>query len=146
MTEQEKDIICRRIQERNNILVAGGTMSGKTTLLNTCIEYAVSIFPNNRRIIMEDTAELKHVAKNCKMLRTSTHATLLTLLKASLRLRPDSIDVGEVRDGSAHTLLKAWTTDHPGGFASIHANKGELGALLRLEQLCLEVVPTLCKI
>ncbi|MDI2113893.1 P-type conjugative transfer ATPase TrbB [Commensalibacter nepenthis] len=141
MSEEDRDIICSRIQQKDNILVAGGTGSGKTTLLNTCISHAVSIFPNNRRIIMEDTAELKRVADNCKMLQTSVHVSLLALLKLSLRLRPDSIDVGEVRDGSAHTLLKAWTTDHPGGFASIHANKGELGALLRLEQLCLEVVP-----
>lgn len=136
----DRDTICQRIEAHDNILVAGGTGSGKTTLLNTCIAYAVSVFPNKRRVILEDTPELKRAADNCSMLRTSPTCSLLDLLVATMRLRPDSIDVGEVRDGAAHTLLKAWTTDHPGGFGSVHANKGLTGGILRLEQLVLEAV------
>lgn len=141
MTGWDRDTICRRIEAHDNIMVSGGTGSGKTTLLNTCISYAVETFPNKRRVILEDTPELKRVAANCVMLRTSPHVSLLGLLKASLRLRPDALDVGEVRDHAALTLLKAWTTDHPGGFGTIHANKGLLGGILRLEQLLLEAVP-----
>lgn len=136
----DRDTICKRIESHDNIMVSGGTGSGKTTLLNTLISQAVHVYPNKRRVILEDTPELKRVADNCVMLRVSPHVSLLGLLKATMRLRPDSIDVGEVRDGAAHTLLKAWTTDHPGGFGTVHANKGQRGGILRLEQLVLEAV------
>jgi len=142
LTGWDRDTLCKRIEAHDNIMVSGGTGSGKTTLLNTCISYASEVFPNKRRVILEDTPELKRVAANCVMLRTSPHVSLLGLLKASMRLRPDSLDVGEVRDHAALTLLKAWTTDHPGGFGTIHANKGLIGGILRLEQLVLEAVPT----
>lgn len=141
MSGWDRDTICERIERQDNIIISGGTGSGKTTLLNTCIAFAAHTFPNRRRVILQDTPELKRVAENCVMPRTSPHVSLLMLLKATMRLRPDAIDVGEVRDHTAHTLLKAWTTDHPGGFASIHANKGEMGGILRLEQLLLEAVP-----
>ena len=142
MSGWDRDTLCRRIELLDNVMVAGGTGSGKTTLLNTCISHAVKVHPTRRRVIIEDTPELKRVADNCVMLRTSDTVTGNMLLRASLRLYPGSLDYGEVRGPEAHTLLKAWTTDHPGGFGTCHSKKGERGALLRLEQLLLEAVPT----
>lgn len=142
MSGWDRDTICRRIEILDNVMVAGGTGSGKTTLLNTCIGFASQVHPTRRRVIIEDTPELKRVAENCVMLRTSATVDGDALLRATLRLFPGSIDYGEVRGKEAHTLLKAWTTDHPGGFGSCHSKKGDRGALLRLEQLLLEAVPT----
>ncbi|GBR16749.1 P-type conjugative transfer ATPase TrbB [Asaia spathodeae] len=136
----DRDTICERILKSDNILVSGGTGSGKTTLLNTLLAYAAHSFPNRRRVVMEDTPELKRPAANCVMLRTSEVVDMLGLLRATMRLRPDAIDAGEVRDAAAHSLLKAWTTGHPGGFGTIHAKEGELSGLWRLEQLVLESV------
>lgn len=142
MSGWDRDILCQRIENLDNIMVAGGTGSGKTTLLNTLTNHAALVHPTRRRVVIEDTPELKRVADNCVMLRVTRDTSGLALLKATMRLYPGSIDYGEVRDGAAHTLLKAWTTDHPGGFGTVHAKKGEIGGLLRLEQLVLEVVPT----
>jgi type IV secretion system protein TrbB len=71
------------------------------------------------------------------LLRTSEHTNMQRLLRATLRLRPDRIVVGEVRGGEALTLLKSWNTGHPGGIATIHANSAE-GGLVRLSQLIYE--------
>jgi type IV secretion system protein VirB11 len=71
------------------------------------------------------------------LLRTSEDANMQRLLRATMRLRPDRIVVGEVRGGEALTLLKSWNTGHPGGIATIHANSAE-GGLVRLSQLIYE--------
>ena len=76
--------------------------------------------------------------KNTEFLRSNVKTSMTDLLKATLRLRPDRIHVGEVRDGAALALLKAWNTGHPGGVATIHANSAHAG-LIRLEQLISEV-------
>ncbi len=126
------------IARRRNILICGGTGSGKTTLVNACIA-ELSRY-DRRVVIIEDTRELQTELKDCVPLKTSPEVTMTTLLKSTLRLRPDSIIVGEVRDGAALVMLKAWNTGHPGGLCTVHAN-GALEALVRIEQLIQEVLP-----
>jgi type IV secretion system protein VirB11 len=125
---------------RENILVAGGTGTGKTTLTNALLaEIAGS---SDRIVLIEDTRELQCAAPNLVAMRTKEGvATLSDLVRSSLRLRPDRIPVGEVRGAEALDLLKAWGTGHPGGFSTIHAGTA-LGALRRLEQLIQEAVTT----
>ena len=125
---------------RENILVAGGTGTGKTTLTNALLaEIAGS---NDRIVLIEDTRELQCTAPNLVAMRTKEGAASLTeLVRSSLRLRPDRIPIGEVRGAEALDLLKAWGTGHPGGFGTIHAGSA-LGALRRLEQLIQEAVTT----
>lgn len=125
---------------RSNILVAGGTSTGKTTLTNALLaEVAKS---SDRVVIIEDTRELQCAAPNLVAMRTKDGvATLSELVRSSLRLRPDRIPIGEVRGAEALDLLKAWGTGHPGGVGTIHAGTG-IGALRRLEQLIQEAVVT----
>lgn len=137
MTEQQAQSIRRAISQRLNIVVAGGTGSGKTTLANAIIAEVVCQFPEHRLVILEDTVEIQCVAENAVSLRTSDVVDMARLLKSTMRLRPDRIIVGEVRDGTALTLLKAWNTGHPGGVTTIHANNAT-AALRRLEQLTAE--------
>lgn len=126
------------VRDRRSILIAGGTGSGKTTFANALLaEIADS---GDRLLILEDTRELQCAARDHLALRTSERTSLRDLLRASLRLRPDRIIVGEVRGGEALDLLKAWNTGHPGGVATLHANSAR-AALYRLEQLIEEVVP-----
>src|SRR5207249_11216890 len=125
---------------RKNILVAGGTSTGKTTLTNALLaEVAKS---SDRVVLIEDTRELQCKAPNLVALRTRDGVVSLSdLVRSSLRLRPDRIPIGEVRGGEALDLLKAWGTGHPGGIGTIHAGSA-LGALRRLEQLIQEAVVT----
>lgn len=140
MTADEADVIRNAVETRLNIVIAGGTGSGKTTLANAIIAEIVASSPEQRLIILEDTAEIQCAAQNVVALHTSDNADMARLLKSTMRLRPDRIIVGEVRDGAALTLLKAWNTGHPGGVATIHANNA-LSALTRLEQLVAETSP-----
>lgn len=128
------------VTARENILVAGGTGTGKTTLTNALL---AEISGSQDRIVMiEDTRELQCTAPNLVAMRTKEGvATLSDLVRSSLRLRPDRIPIGEVRGAEALDLLKAWGTGHPGGFGTIHAGTA-LGALRRLEQLIQEAVTT----
>ncbi|MAB12175.1 P-type conjugative transfer ATPase TrbB [Hyphomonas sp.] len=124
------------VEARANILVAGGTSSGKTTFTNALL--AETAFEDTRVIILEDTRELQCAAPNAVQLRThKDQVTLRDLVRSTLRLRPDRIIVGEVRGAEALDLLKAWNTGHPGGITTLHANSAR-GALKRLEQLTLE--------
>ena len=119
-----------------NILIAGGTSSGKTTFTNALL--AEPAFQEDRIVILEDTRELCCAAPNRVQLRTHRgSASLQQLVRSTLRLRPDRIIVGEVRGAEALDLLKAWNTGHPGGITTLHANSA-YGALRRLEQLTLE--------
>lgn len=140
MTAGHAEILREAVAERQNIVVAGGTGSGKTTLLNALL--AEEAFANDRVIIIEDTAELQCSAADCVQLLTKTTeppVTMAELVRDVLRMRPDRIIGGEVRDGAtALNLLKAWNTGHPGGCTSIHANSG-YEALTRLEDLIGEV-------
>lgn len=129
--------IHKAIASRLNIVVAGGTGSGKTTLVNGIIAEIVAAYPYQRLLVLEDTAEIQCTAENAVSLHTSEAVDMSRLLKSTMRLRPDRIIVGEVRDGAALTMLKAWNTGHPGGVATIHANSAR-SALQRLEQLTAE--------
>lgn len=137
MTEQQKELIESAVVDRLNILVVGGTGTGKTTLTNAIIEAIERLTPENRLIIIEDTAEIQCSAKNANLLHATDSVDMLRLLKATMRLRPDRILVGEVRGPEALALLKAWNTGHPGGVATVHANGAKAG-LIRLEQLIAE--------
>ena len=126
------------VSSRLNIVVSGGTGSGKTTLANAILQEIAIASPEHRLVILEDTTELQCAAENAVALHTSDSIDMARLLKSTMRLRPDRIVVGEVRDGAALTLLKAWNTGHPGGLTTIHSNSAE-SALRRLEQLTAEV-------
>ena len=127
------------IASHANILIAGGTSSGKTTFTNALL--AEPSLHDDRIVILEDTRELRCAAPNVVQLRTHRGSTSLQdLVRSTLRLRPDRIIVGEVRGAEALDLLKAWNTGHPGGITTLHANSAH-GALARLEQLTLEATP-----
>jgi P-type conjugative transfer ATPase TrbB len=140
LTRDQAVILRAAAAERKNILVAGGTSTGKTTLANALLaEIAKS---SDRIVLIEDTRELQCAAPNLVSLRTKDGvASLSDLVRSSLRLRPDRIPIGEVRGAEALDLLKAWGTGHPGGVGTIHAGS-TLGALRRLEQLIQEAVVT----
>ncbi|KEA03043.1 P-type conjugative transfer ATPase TrbB [Rhizobium rhizogenes] len=137
MSEYQASTIRSAISARLNIVISGGTGSGKTTLANAVIDEIVKSAPEDRLVILEDTAEIQCAAENAVLLHTSDTIDMARLLKSTMRLRPDRIVVGEVRDGAALTLLKAWNTGHPGGVATIHSNTA-MSALRRLEQLTAE--------
>ena len=128
------------VKGRKNILVAGGTSTGKTTLTNALLAEIAET--TDRIVLIEDTRELQCRAPNLVAMRTKDGvASLSDLVRSSLRLRPDRIPIGEVRGAEALDLLKAWGTGHPGGIGTIHAGTA-LGALRRLEQLIQEAVVT----
>ncbi|MEO6216341.1 MAG: P-type conjugative transfer ATPase TrbB [Sphingomonas sp.] len=130
----------RGVIERWNILVAGGTGTGKTTLTNALLAEVAKT--DDRIVLIEDTRELQCTSPNLVALRTKDGvASLSDLVRSSLRLRPDRIPIGEVRGAEALDLLKAWGTGHPGGIGTIHAGTA-LGALRRMEQLIQEAVVT----
>src|SRR3954451_9519308 len=140
MTSTQAKILKNAVTARKNILVAGGTSTGKTTLTNALLAEVAKT--SDRVVLIEDTRELQCKAPNLVALRTKDGvATLSDLVRSSLRLRPDRIPIGEVRGAEALDLLKAWGTGHPGGVGTIHAGTA-LGALRRLEQLIQEAVIT----
>ena len=126
------------VASRQNILVAGGTSTGKTTLTNALLAEVAKT--GDRVVLIEDTRELQCTAPNLVALRTKDGvATLSDLVRSALRLRPDRIPIGEVRGAEALDLLKAWGTGHPGGVGTIHAGSA-IGTLRRMEQLIQEAV------
>jgi len=128
------------VVERKNIVVVGGTSSGKTTLVNALLGEVAD--GGDRVILIEDTRELHCAAEDYVSLRTKPGvASLADLVRSTLRLRPDRIIVGEVRGPEALDMLKAWNTGHPGGITTLHANSAHAG-LYRLEQLIQETVVT----
>ena len=140
MTPAQAVVLRRAVAERRNILVAGGTSTGKTTLTNALLAEVAKTA--DRVVLIEDTRELQCQAPNLVALRTKDGVVSLSdLVRSSLRLRPDRIPIGEVRGAEALDLLKAWGTGHPGGIGTIHAGTG-IGALRRLEQLIQEAVVT----
>jgi P-type conjugative transfer ATPase TrbB len=140
MTVGEAIVLREAVTQRRNILVAGGTSTGKTTLANALLAEVAKT--TDRVVLIEDTRELQCRAANLVALRTKDGvASLSDLVRSSLRLRPDRIPIGEVRGAEALDLLKAWGTGHPGGIGTLHAGSA-LGALRRLEQLIQEAVVT----
>lgn len=134
---RHREIFELAVTQRWNVLVAGSTGSGKTTLCNAFLEAQKRLTPNHRTILIEDTPELNCEVENYVQMLSNTRTSMLDCLKATMRLKPDRISVGEVRGGEALTLLKAWNTGHPGGFATLHADDA-YGALMRLESLVAE--------
>lgn len=140
LTIERARAIHQAVLERKNILIVGGTGSGKTTLANAILQ--VISQTGDRVLTIEDTPELQCTAPNYIAFFIDRDAgfTWEKAVKDSLRSRPDRIVVGEVRDASALDLLKAWNTGHNGGCATIHANSA-LRGLTRLESLIEEAVP-----
>ncbi len=140
MTAAQADDLRAAVDARKNILIAGGTSSGKTTLANALL--ALSAFANDRVFLIEDTPELACSAIDCvaTLTRRAPHAVgVADLVRDALRMRPDRIVVGEMRDGAAALeTLKAWNTGHPGGLSTIYANSAA-EAFQRLEDLIAEV-------
>jgi len=138
LTAAHAEVMRTAIDERRNILIAGGTGSGKTTLAGALInEMVARSDPNERYVIIEDTLEIRCRARNLVQLHTAEGADMTRLVRTTMRLRPDRIIIGEVRGAEALALLKAWTTGHPGGVTTIHANSAA-AALIRLSSLVQE--------
>ncbi|MEQ1541838.1 MAG: P-type conjugative transfer ATPase TrbB [Novosphingobium sp.] len=140
MAAEQAAVLRQSVATRRNILVAGGTSTGKTTLTNALLAEVART--SDRIVLIEDTRELQCASPNLVALRTKDGvATLSDLVRSALRLRPDRIPIGEVRGAEALELLKAWGTGHPGGIGTIHAGSA-LGTLRRMEQLIQEAVVT----
>ena len=140
LSEVQATFLRHAVRERLNIVVAGGTSTGKTTLANALLDEIAET--RDRVLILEDTVELQCRSDDHVGMRTEPGiSTMADLVRATLRLRPDRIVVGEVRGSEALDLLKAWGTGHPGGIATVHAGSAR-GALTRLEQLIQEVAVT----
>jgi type IV secretion system protein TrbB len=140
MTAEQAEFLRQAVRDRQNILIAGGTSTGKTTLANALLDEVAAT--GDRVIVLEDTVELQCTADDHVPLRTRRGVvSMAELVRSTLRLRPDRVVVGEVRGPEALDLLKVWGTGHPGGIATIHAGSAQ-GALMRLEQLILEVAVT----
>lgn len=134
LTEEQYHLVKKCIENKKNILIIGGTGTGKTTLTNAIINE----IKKDRLVILEDTQEIQSNAEDTVFLRTSPHVNMRQLLRSTMRLRPDRICVGEVRGGEALDLLKAWNSGHPGGVSTIHADDS-IGGLNKLEQYIQEV-------
>ena len=136
MSSAQAEALRYAVSSRQNVLIVGGTSSGKTTLANALLAEVSST--GDRVLILEDTRELQCKAEDTVSLRThGQNVQLADLVRSTLRLRPDRIIVGEVRGPEALDMLKAWNTGHPGGIATVHANSAKAG-LARIEQLILE--------
>ncbi len=139
ITKEIKAFLLDAIKDYKNILVIGGTGSGKTTLTLAILNEIAKKHEEDRIIIIEDTRELICEAKNKTTMKTSDDVDMTMLLKSTMRQNPDRIIVGEVRGAEALALLKAWNTGHPGGISTVHANDCK-SSLYRLEQLVLEAI------
>ena len=134
MTCLQRDLIRKAVTERENIVIIGGTGTGKTTLGNAVIHEITTTEPDTRQIIIEDTSELNSKAGNRVNYQVCPNVDLTKLVKTTLRMRPDRIIVGEVRGSEAFDLIQIWNTGHPGGLATIHANDC-ISGLRRLKSL-----------
>jgi type IV secretion system protein VirB11 len=140
LTPDLADMLRAAVVGRRNILISGGTGSGKTTLANAIL--AEPAFAGDRVFLIEDTPELQCSAWDVVSALTRRHPRVIgvvDLVRDALRMRPDRIVIGEMREGAAALeTLKAWNTGHPGGLSTLHANSAE-EALNRLEDLLGEV-------
>lgn len=134
MPVQVLEIIKEALVKKWNILVSGGTGSGKTTLINGIIAEMAVLCPDARLSIMEDTRELQSCNPNTVYMRSTVYVPMPMLVKANMRMRPDRMIMGEVRGQEAFDLLVALNTGHPGGMCTIHANSAS-ETLDRLEDL-----------
>jgi type IV secretion system protein VirB11 len=143
LSDRQAEVLRNAVCTRKNILISGGTGSGKTTLANALL--AEPAFADDRVFLIEDTPELQCSAWDLVSVLTRRHPRpigVVDLVRDALRMRPDRIVVGEMRDGAAALeTLKAWNTGHPGGLSTLHANSAQ-EALPRLEDLLSEVAVT----
>ncbi len=137
MAVEQRQALEEAVRARRNILVCGSTGSGKTTLANAVLDCIARQDKDGRVVVIEDTPELQVSIENTVYLQTTPRIDQTMLLKVTMRMRPDRIVVGEVRDGAALALLKAWNTGHPGGVGTVHANDSK-AALIRIGQLVQE--------
>ena len=135
LSASQMEVLRRAITLRWNILIVGGTGTGKTTLAGALLKEVAALCPRDRVVVLEDTRELTCEAADHLALRTSEAASLAQIVRQTLRAYPDRIVVGEVRGVEALDLLDAWSTGHPGGLGTVHARSAE-GTLLRLDRLC----------
>lgn len=136
---KQSEVLRGAIAARKNILVVGGTGSGKTTFCNAIIDELSILRPHARMVILEDTAELQCALEDRVFLLSTTWTNMGQLSKSVNRLRPDSVTVGELLSGDAALpLLKLWNTGHPGGVTTVHADSAYKG-LTRMDQLVQEV-------
>lgn len=144
LTTRYKAYIEEAIARRKNILIVGGTGTGKTTFLNAVLAAIARISPYHRIISLEDLPELQCPADDYSPMFTKQETgkdgiryNMTRLLADCMRRSPDRIVVGEVRDGAAYTMLKAWNTGHEGGACTVHAN-GAVEGLTRIKSLAQE--------
>lgn len=139
MSQSVFEMLKKAVLDRQNIIVVGGTGSGKTTFSNALLHLMNGT--DERVLVIEDLPELQLTAEDVVFMSTTNTVSMRDLVRGSLRMRPDRIIIGEVRSGAALDLLKAWNTGHPGGVCTIHANSVE-STPFRLEDLIQEVVVT----
>ncbi|MCF6766015.1 P-type conjugative transfer ATPase TrbB [Thiotrichales bacterium 19S3-7] len=139
LTQQQSEFLKKAVLGRKNIIIVGGTGSGKTTFANALLDILAG--SNDRVLVLEDLPELQVKVADLVTMTTSHSVSMHDLVRGALRMRPDRIIIGEVRDGSALDLLKAWNTGHPGGLCTLHANSVE-STPYRLEDLIQEAVVT----
>jgi type IV secretion system protein TrbB len=137
ITITQKKLLEASVKKRKNIVVVGGTGSGKTTFTNALLD--VLSGSDERVLVIEDLPELQVNVDDLVSMTTTNYINMANLVRGSLRMRPDRIIIGEVRDGSALDLLKAWNTGHSGGVCTIHANSID-SVPYRFEDLIQEAV------
>jgi type IV secretion system protein VirB11 len=134
LSATQREVLGRAVADHRTIVVAGGTGTGKSTLLNALLLEIGERCPGERVVVLEDTVELQCPVGDHLALRTTADLSLAALVKATLRTSPDRIVIGEVRDHAALDFLDAAVTGHPGGLCTVHAASA-LGALTRLDRL-----------
>jgi len=138
ITAAQRNTLERACSERRNLIVAGGTGSGKTTLANAVLQ--VMALTGHRIITIEDTPELQNSARDQEsMFVVPGLRSMQDCLRAALRMHPDRLIFGEVRGAEVRDMLMAWNTGHRGGLCTIHADSA-LDALYRIEEM-LETIP-----
>ena len=137
MPDEIANFLRDSLTKKRNIIVSGGTGSGKTTLTSALMEELSHLCPDDRLCVMEDTRELISFSKDTVFEQSNEKTSMTQLLAVNLRMRPDRIILGEIRGAEALDLLKSWNTGHPGGISTVHANSAK-SALLRFEELILE--------
>lgn len=136
MTAVQQRLIQDAIRISRNIVIVGGTGSGKTFLANSILREISELMKADRILTIEDTPELNVVADDYLSWYVNEDVPMQKMLHRALRATPDRIVVGEVRGAEAYQLLKMWNTGHSGGLCTIHSDKGDLDGLMRLERMC----------
>ena len=136
MTTEQYEMIQKAIRAKRNIVIVGGTASGKTFLANSILREVSQLTPSDRILTIEDTPELNVVADDYLSWYVTDDVSMQKMLHRALRATPDRIVVGEVRGAEAYQLLKMWNTGHSGGLCTIHSDRGETDGLMRLERMC----------